>query len=140
MFSEEIFENRLASWAAFRNKLETVDNPVQFACNFYDEAKRHTLQCDPWDRNSWPDPWQLVEKNLYSEMCITLGICYSLQLTERFSGSSFEIHNTVDTKSKQTFYLLAVDNNIINPIIEEVYIGLPKHFVSQRIFKMPQVN
>ena len=73
-------------------------------------------------------------------MCITLGICYSLQLTERFSNSSFEIHNTVDTKSKDTYHLLAVDNNLINPIIEEVYIGLPKHFVSQRIFKMPQVN
>ena len=48
---------------------------------------------DPWDQNTWLGPWQLVEKNLYTEMCITLGICYSLQLTERFSSSDFEIHN-----------------------------------------------
>ena len=138
---ESDYESRLREWHEFRSTLEKSEDPLMDCIMLYKKAPRvFKSDVDPWDQKTWLDPWQLVEKNLYSEMCITLGICYSLQLTERFSGSSFEIHNTVDTKSKQTFYLLAVDNNIINPIIEEVYIGLPKHFVSQRIFKMPEVN
>jgi len=108
MFSEEIFENRLASWAAFRDKLETTDNPVQFAYKFYDKAKRHTLQCDPWDRDSWPDPWQLVEKNIYCKFTSILGVVYSLMLCNRFQNNVFRIAICQDS-SGQIDYGFSID-------------------------------
>jgi len=110
MFSEEIFENRLASWAAFRNELETIDNPVQFACDFYDKAERHTLQCDPWDRTGWPDPWQLVEKNTYCKFTSILGIVYSLMLCNRFQNNVFTIAICQDS-SGQIDYGFSIDKN-----------------------------
>tara|TARA_B100001248_G_scaffold88674_1_gene65181 strand:- start:326 stop:748 length:423 start_codon:yes stop_codon:yes gene_type:complete len=138
---ENDYESRLREWSEFRSTLENSDNPFVDTLKLYKNAPRiFKSSVDPWDQNTWLGPWQLVEKNLYTEMCITLGICYSLQLTERFSSSNFEIHNAVDQKNKHTFYLLVVDKNVINPIAEEVYSGLPTHFVSQRIFKMPKVN
>ena len=98
---ENGYESRLREWHDFRSTLENCKDPFTDCIVLYKNAPRvFKTNVDPWDKKTWLDPWQLVEKNLYSEMCITLGICYSLQLTERFSNSSFEIHNTVDTKSK----------------------------------------
>ena len=108
---ENGYESRLREWHDFRSTLEKSKDPFMDCIVLYKNAPRvFKTDVDPWDKKTWLDPWQLVEKNLYTEMCITLGICYSLQLTERFSNSSFEIHNTVDTKSKDTYHLLAVDN------------------------------
>ena len=113
MFHIQKYEDRLASWQEFRESLETVDNPLQSVLDYYDQAPRVSINTDPWDNATWPDPWELIHENQYCKFCTVLGICYSLQLTERFKGSNFEIHIGIDRKKSRTVFLLMIDDIVI---------------------------
>ena len=101
-------DQRLQEWSEFRNTLEASSNPIQDTIDFYSQAPTVSIHTDPWDETTWPTPWELVQENQYCDFCIVLGCCYSLQLTERFSGTDFEIHIIIDSKNSATHYLLHV--------------------------------
>jgi len=139
---DKTFEDRLASWRDFRETLEQHNDPLQAVINFYYDAPRVSIHTDPWTKSMWPDPWQLVNENQYDDFCTVLGMCYSLQLTERFKGSSFEIHICTDNTTSSTHYLLFVDDKVIN-WSEDSYVhktDLPKTLMSQEIYKMPKLQ
>ena len=52
----------------------------------------------------------MIEENRYCDFTKILAIYYTLQLTDRFSNSRFEIHITLDEKESVLRYLLFVDN------------------------------
>ena len=140
MFTKN-FEEQLAAWKTFRESLETVEEPFQHVRDFYKNAPLKRISWDPWDQSSWASPWDLLEENQYCEFGIVLGMCYSLQLTERFSESKFEIHICTNNKKSETHYLLFVDNNIINYNNEVVSREeLPDAIFSQRVYIMPQLH
>ena len=114
MFYKHKYEDRLASWSDFRETLETCKDPIQEAINYYDNAPQVSINTDPWDQSTWPTPWQLVAENQYCNFCKLLGLCYSLQLTNRFTGSKFEIYIGTDTKKSKTVFLLCVDDIVID--------------------------
>ena len=98
MFDREYY-TRLKIWRDFRNSIEKSETPFQDVLEFW--------------RTTWPDPWELIANNDYCEFLQILGICYTLQLTERFSNSAFEIHIVLDEKESNIIYLLFVDNQAI---------------------------
>jgi len=106
---EPKYEKRLASWAEFREKLETDEEPFRCLLDKYKEAPSVSLNADPWDKTTWPNPWELIHLNEYCYFTSVLGYCYSLQLTERFKDSDFEIHIFVDD-NKGYVYMLSVDD------------------------------
>jgi len=110
---EKNADQRLVAWSEFRKKLETSNEPIQEAIDFYSNAPLVSIHTDPWDNSVWPTPWELVQENQYCGFCIVLGLCYSLQLTDRFSGSNFEIHIIIDSKNSATIYLLTVGDKMI---------------------------
>lgn len=114
MFHIQKYEDRLASWNEFRKSLELSENPIQSVIDYYDQAPRVSINTDPWDNATWPDPWELVYENQYCAFCSVLGVCYSLQLTERFKGSNFEIHIGIDRAKSRTVYLLLIDDIVIS--------------------------
>lgn len=137
MFSGS-YEDRLRSWHDFRNSLENNDNPIQETINNYDLVSKVSIHTDPYDQNTWPDPWELISENTYCEFCTILGICYTLQLTDRFSGSKFEIHITLDREKSSTDYLLFIDEWCINydkeaPILVS---ELPKSLTFEKSYDM----
>mgnify|MGYP000105311577 CR=1 FL=1 len=105
---EKKFEDRLLEWKQFREQLETADNPLQSVVDFYNRAPLVAIQADPWDQSTWFDPWELLKENVYCPFVKILAICYTLQLTERFSQCQFQIHITQDEESIR--YLLTVDD------------------------------
>jgi len=113
MFHIRKYEERLTSWNQFRQTLETEDDPIQASLDFYNQAPMVSINTDPWDEATWPDPWELVFENQYCSFCSVLGVCYSLQLTERFKESNFEIHIGIDREKSHTVYLLLVDDIVI---------------------------
>lgn len=136
MFSE-VYEQRLRQWRTLREKIDHSDNPYLDAINAYDLAPpSHNSSVNMWDRSTWPGPWELIERNGYTSTCILLGICYTLQLTERFSKSEFEIHINTDNESNETFMLLAVDNIVIQPTEKKVLnsMEVPNTWVSQKVY------
>lgn len=140
MFNKK-YEQRVAEWHDFRQNLETVEDPLRYAIDFYRSAPIVSIHTDPYDRERWPDPWELVNENQYCEFCLLLGICYSLQLTDRFSASSFEIHIGIDRANSATHYLLYVDNNVIG--WNDTYVdksAIPQTVVSQKVYAMPKLH
>jgi len=142
MFSE-VFENRLRSWRQVRERINNSDFPFDEVIVVYNKAPViHNKSIDMWNNKTWLDPWQLIKENGYTETCIICGICYTLQLTERFSHSDFEIHITTNNETKETFLLLAVDDTVIQPQ-ESRYLkrsAVPDTWISQKIYSMPAIH
>ena len=113
------YEARLKSWSDFRESLESSEDPINDVIEFYSKTPTVSIHTDPWTKTTWPDPWQLILENQYCEFCRVLGQCYSLQLTERFSGSIFEIHITIDRKKSDTHYILCVDDIVLGYVADD---------------------
>jgi len=135
------YEEKLKLWADFRTSLEQESDPIQAAIDFYSQSPKTSLNADPWDRDSWPTPWELLSDNEYCDFTRVLGICYSLQLTDCFKGSKFEIHICTHA-SRGYVFLLAVDNQIIG-WEEDTYVDysqLPESVVPQHVYPMPDLK
>ena len=110
---EKKYEDRLVIWSKFRETLEESEEPFRLCRELYNKAPLVSIYTDPWDITTWPDPWQLLDENRYCEFNIVLGMCYSLQLTERFSGEKFEIHIGINTQKSEHYYLLVVGDRVL---------------------------
>jgi len=114
MFESSLsFEERLRSWSDFRQSLADLDNPIQATIDLYHQAPQVSIHTDPYDRSTWPNPWELIKENQYCEFCKLLGICYTLQLTDCFSEEEFEIHIQRSEDSGEVFYLLFVGDRVV---------------------------
>jgi hypothetical protein len=139
---DQIYEERLATWRNFRDNLEKSSTPFEDVVAFYRSAPYVSILTDPWDKSSWLGPWELLHENQYCEFSRVLGMCYSLQLTERFKELTFEIHIGMDHSCTQTYYLLCISDHVIgykeNTIVKRT--ALPDTLVSQRIYVMPPLH
>lgn len=138
---EKKYEDRLAAWHNFRNQLENADDPLQAVVDFYNHAPMVSINTDPYNKDSWPDPWELVLENQYCDFCRVLGQCYSLQLTERFSEVDFEIHISIDPEKSESYYLLHVGDKVLG--YRNCYVSIediPQSVVSQKVYHMPKLQ
>jgi len=138
MFNLRSFDTRLKNWADFRNSLEKSTDPLNDVISYYNLAPLVSINVDPWDRNVWPGPWELIDENQYCSFCKILGMCYTLQLTERFKDCNFEIHIASDNKNSSSCYYLLVDNEMVVGYDEGSVCkdSLPPTLYSQRIYTM----
>lgn len=113
MFFFESFESRILHWSQFRDKLEKDENPIQSTIEFWNRAPISPLSCDPFNQQTWLDPWDLIEDNHFCEFSKILAIYYTLALTDRFKDSYFEIQVVNDREAHELRYLLFVDDYII---------------------------
>lgn len=141
MFDKK-YEDRLVIWRNFRDELEVSESPFDDVIGFYSKVPYVSIVTDPWDQSSWLGPWELLHENQYCHFARVLGMCYSLQLTERFKDSDFEIHIGIDNTKSETYYLLYVDDVVLN-YDQECIVNrqdLPNTLVSQRIYTMPRLQ
>ena len=111
---DKTYEDRLVSWSAFRASLENSKDPIQDVIDRY-------------------------RPNLKMTLFPVLGMCHSLQLTDCFNRSSFEIHITTDYKESASYYILIVDKYVIG-YYNNSYTAidnLPDSLVAQKIYIMP---
>lgn len=109
MFDKSYVE-RIKAWRSFRLTLEETISPFEDTIEFWNNAPLSSIAADPYDKTTWPTPWEMIEENRYCDFTKILAIYYTLQLTDRFSSSRFEIHITLDEKESVIRYLLFVDN------------------------------
>jgi hypothetical protein len=79
------FERRLESWHDLRRQSCSQD-PLTLLQNI--NSWWHQTPWCPYhlhwdDRDTWPDPWQLLSDNIYCDLARALGIMYTIVLTER---------------------------------------------------------
>jgi len=79
------FPQRLQAWAALREQCASAD--LESAVQQIDAWWQQTPWCPyhlHWDdRESWPDPWQLLDDNIYCGLARALGIMYTITLINR---------------------------------------------------------
>ena len=79
------FEQRLAAWHQLRISCTSLPTePCLQAINawwFDTPWSAYHLHWD--DRVTWPDPWQLLEDNVFCSVARALGIMYTVALLER---------------------------------------------------------
>ena len=107
---DKTYVDRLKLWRDLRSKLEESKTPFEDTIEFWNNAPLSSIATDPYDKDTWPTPWEMIEENRYCDFTKILAIYYTLQLTDRFSDSRFEIHITLDEKESVLRYLLFVDN------------------------------
>ena len=135
-------EDKIKVWKNLRNKLEnhprTFDVLVQYCNKLHVSAKK----TNAWDPKAKIEPWHLIEKDEFTEYEIAQLMAYTLQLTDRFSSADIEIHISKDTQKDNLVYLVYLDRGIILGYYNEAITvdELPKHVVSQKIYKLPPLH
>jgi hypothetical protein len=137
---EKRYEDRLIVWRQFRNGLESAQDPIQEAIDYYNQAPYCLIAADPFTPSSWPTAWEIIEENNYCAFVKILAICYTLQLTDVLSKAEYEIHITRDREKSATYYLLYVDDNVIG-FDTETYVHrskLPNTLRSELVHALPK--
>ena len=79
------FEQRLASWTQLRSQCATapIDQALfQINAWWFDSPWRaYHLHWD--DQVTWPDPWQLLDDNVFCSLARGLGILYTIAMIDR---------------------------------------------------------
>jgi len=132
------FQTRLQLWRDFRISLDESKTPVEDTLEFYQLAPLVNFQADPYDRSTWPDPWELLEENIYCPFVKILAICYTLQLTDSFFQSPAEIHIIHNKKSSSINYALIIEDFFVefNGDTYVVRSEIPKNLKSQQSYSM----
>ena len=107
------FEDRIDFWKKFRDNLEIDENPVQRTIDFWNTAPISAMSCDPFNRDTWPLAWQLIDENNYCDFSKMLAIYYTLSLTDKFKDSYYEIQIAADKAEQRIHYLLIMDDTVI---------------------------
>lgn len=112
--------DRLNEWKRFRDSIESSQTPLKDVVNLWSLAPFVSSYLDPYEPSQWPDPWHLVLDNKLDELAIVLGMLYTLQLTDRFMKSRFEIHMPAANNNPEKEYYLRVDDHVLNLEYKEV--------------------
>jgi hypothetical protein len=107
----ELYSNeRLADWKRFRDHLESSEHPFQDVADLWSKAPFVNKYLNPDNPSSWPDPWKLILDGTFDDLAISLGMLYTIKLTERFKTADCSIYQTTDLEKKS---FLVIDNSTI---------------------------
>lgn len=140
--SDYLTQTKFLSWYNLRQEVETANNPLYTVSRYFQKLPRVKRYTDPYDSATWPTPWELIEENEFCEFNIILGICYTLQLTERFKNSKPKINLAVDKINKTVYYLLLIDDKVFGYSEDEWIdaVELPNTLITQKIYAMDPLH
>lgn len=94
------FQSRLRSWANLRESLTNTD--IENICivtdQYWQQSPIMNHYLHPVDIDNWPDPWQLLDDNLYCPYARALGMIYTLSMLGISDIDLVEAtdHNSID--------------------------------------------
>ena len=101
--------DRLRLWQDFRHSISQMplDEAVRETEHLWTYApyQKYYLTLD--EINNWPGPWELIFENYYCNLAISLGMLYTLYLSEH--KPDLEIRVYIDPISMAQYNLLFVD-------------------------------
>ena len=104
-FSEQLFqssyEKRVSAWRTLRNSSKSDNNFIENVLKVYQNCPFTKTTTDYYKLNTWPTPWQLLEKNDYSFFDKVLAIAYTIKLTERFNKKNISIIKVINKEEAQ---------------------------------------
>lgn len=81
----KIFADRLASWNTLRSQASTADKDaaVKMINSWWFNTPWRAYHLHWDDRAAWPDPWQLLDDDIYCPLARGLGILYTIAIIDR---------------------------------------------------------
>lgn len=117
-------EDRLRSWREFRTKIESLplEQALDQTLEFWSGAPFVPFNLDVTDIESWPDPWTLIEENVYCDVAKCLGIVYTITLSKHRTNVDVEFRVYVDPNTGYEYNLAWINRGkyILNMIDGEV--------------------
>jgi hypothetical protein len=104
-------DDRIKIWREFRDALEVSNTPLQDVAEFWSLAPFVNPYLNTQNPSEWPDPWHLILEGKYDDLAITLGMLYTLKLTQRFMDTHCEIHMSMLPNEKDPKFFLIVDQS-----------------------------
>jgi len=98
MWFEQPPGERIRAWRDWRLSLTTLSDDALVTRIAEDWARVplsvHYLH--PEIPEDWPNPWQLIHDNIYCELAVALGICYTFSLLNRpgIDDIALEVYDT----------------------------------------------
>lgn len=141
-------DERLREWKAFREQLcqQSLDDACQSVTHLWSYAPYVTYYLDPEKDASaapWPDPWTLLHENYYCDLAKSLGMLYTLYLSEH-RPADIELVICMDTKDRQVYNLVQFSQGkyILNFSFNEVVNStqLPKTLVVRHRYSAKDLN
>jgi len=79
------FSNRLLAWNQLRSQANSlsVQESLEAVNQWWFRAPWTAYHLHWDDRADWPDPWQLLDDNVYCSLARALGIMYTIALLDR---------------------------------------------------------
>lgn len=76
--------DRILKWREWRSSLAdmTLDECLKEVATAWAKAPIVNHYLTPDNTDEWPDPWNLINDNIYCDLAITLGMFYSLILSD----------------------------------------------------------
>ena len=107
------YENRLLTWKEFRNNLCNEEDPLQSVVDFWKNIPEEPRSIDPYDRQTWPTPWELIEENSYCKYSKILAVAYTMMLSECCRDWHYEIKIGLDKTRSELYYVLIANDRVI---------------------------
>lgn len=110
-------EERLREWKSFRQKINDLD--LAMACqevtHLWSYAPYVNYYLDPAHATKWPDPWTLLYENYYCDLAKSLGMLYTISLSDHKDNDA-ELIIVLDYENRNTYNLvnLAKGKYILN--------------------------
>ena len=127
-------EDRLRSWRDFRSVLDqsTLENALAQTAKFWASAPFSPYNLDITRHDEWPDPWTLIEENVYCDVAKCLGIVYTLSLCKHRTDLDieFRVYKDVNTGyeynlawiNRGKYILNMIDGEVVNKVqIEKTF-------------------
>lgn len=112
------YEERLIDWNKIRNYIAVSDDPLKLLSEIFFYCPRTNTKTDSYDKSTWLDGWQLLERNLYNQFDICLLLYYTLILSDSISKNNILIHNCFIAKEKSNNrkfnYIVELNNQFLD--------------------------
>ena len=81
----DTFEQRLAAWNSLRSSTSSLplDQCLTQINSWWQSAPWRAYHLHWDDRQTWPDPWQVLSDNIYCDLAKGLGILYTITMLDR---------------------------------------------------------
>ncbi len=116
--------SRLEAWKKFRHSLNKLplEEALQSVVEFWANCPFTPYYLDPDDLSMWPDPWTLIQENYYCDLAKSLGILYTLYLSDHKHSLDFELRRYLDPKSRAMYNLAYLNQGkyVLNLVDSEV--------------------
>ena len=115
---------RMARWRDFRKQLNqmSLDDALMAVVDFWYRCPYTPYYLDPSKPETWPEPWQLVEENYYCDVAKSLGMLYTIYLSDHKNSIECELRIYKDPETGFIYNLVYLNQGkyVLNLVEDEI--------------------